>query len=159
MNRMGTDDYVRQIHPEDDMDVMGEYLMWRFYPKWTQMRIAMGLPYPVPPEQRAILDAAVLRQMTPEEVAMSQQAQRKEWRGPSTTIGLWMFQTDAREPLKYVMMRYVLTHQPMSGCRSKLDIDYSRISRMASHIRRSSTTALAACHPPTRTYEQLVVLP
>ncbi|EED78637.1 predicted protein [Postia placenta Mad-698-R] len=105
MNRMGTDDYVRQIHPEDDMDVMGEYLMWRFYPKWTQMRIAMGLPYPVPPEQRAILDAAVLRQMTPEEVAMSQQAQRKEWRGPSTTIGLWMFQTDAREPLKYVMMR------------------------------------------------------
>ncbi|PCH45116.1 hypothetical protein WOLCODRAFT_139389 [Wolfiporia cocos MD-104 SS10] len=105
LNRMGTDDYIRPIHPEDDMDVMGDYLMYRYYPKFTELRIAMGLPYPIPPEQRPALDAQLLRQMTPEEVALSRSGKSKEWRGTSVTIGLWMFATDSREPLKDVMMR------------------------------------------------------
>ncbi|CCM05360.1 uncharacterized protein FIBRA_07574 [Fibroporia radiculosa] len=100
LNRMGTDDYIRPIHPEDDMDVLGDYLMYRYYPKFTQTRIAMGIPYPIPAEQRSALNAELLRQMTPEEVAASRTSSTKEWRGTSITIGLWMFATDSREPLK-----------------------------------------------------------
>ena len=106
---MGTDDYIRPIYPEDDVGIVGDYLAFRYYPTFTKVRLAMGLPYPVPPEHRARLDAVLLSQLTPEEVATSREESasttKKEWKGTSVTIGLWMFATDAREPLKDVMMR------------------------------------------------------
>ncbi|KAH9918642.1 uncharacterized protein B0H18DRAFT_957816 [Fomitopsis serialis] len=109
LNRVGTDDYIRPIYPEDDVGIVGDYLAFRYYPKFTQVRLAMNLPYPVPPEHRATLDAVLLNQLTPEEVAVSREESasttKKEWKGTSVTIGLWMFATDAREPLKDVMMR------------------------------------------------------
>ncbi|KAH9831129.1 uncharacterized protein C8Q71DRAFT_799051 [Rhodofomes roseus] len=109
LNRVGTDDYIRPIYPEDDVGIVGDYLAFRYYPKFTQVRLAMNLPYPVPPEHRASFDAVLLKQLTPEEVAVSRQESAsttsKEWKGTSVTIGLWMFATDAREPLKDVMMR------------------------------------------------------
>lgn len=109
LNRMGTDDYIRPIHPEDDVGTLGDYLMYRYYPKFTEIRITMGLPYPIPPEHRGALDAALLSQMTPEEISASRAesaaSSSKEWKGTSVTIGLWMFATDAREPLKDVMRR------------------------------------------------------
>lgn len=106
---MGTDDYIRPIYPEDDVGIVGDYLAFRYYPKFTQVRLALSLPYPIPPEQRARFDSALLSNLTPEEVAASRaesaSTSKKEWKGTSVTIGLWMFATDAREPLKDVMMR------------------------------------------------------
>ncbi|TBU56446.1 hypothetical protein BD310DRAFT_950095 [Dichomitus squalens] len=102
LNRMGTDDYVRPIYPEDDMEIIGDYLMCRFYPDFTKTRLDMGLPYPIPPEHRATFDMELLRRLPPEELTKNQD---KEKKGRSTTLGLWMFATDAREPLKEVMMR------------------------------------------------------
>ncbi|KZT10546.1 uncharacterized protein LAESUDRAFT_810144 [Laetiporus sulphureus 93-53] len=115
LNRMGTEDYIRPIYPEDDMDVLGDYVMYRYYPKFTQVRVAMDIPYPIPPERRAALEAEVMRHMTPEEIEASRDTKGKEWRGSSVTIGLWMFATDAREPLKDVMMRlhfYIKQNKP-----------------------------------------------
>ncbi|KAI0634970.1 hypothetical protein C8Q77DRAFT_665876 [Trametes polyzona] len=100
LNRMGTDDYVRPIYPEDDMEIIGEYLMCRFYPDFTKTRLDMGLPYPIPPEHRAAFDHELSRRAPSDE-----QTQNKEKKGRSITLGLWMFATDAREPLKQVMMR------------------------------------------------------
>ncbi|PIL27329.1 transporter [Ganoderma sinense ZZ0214-1] len=102
LNRMGTDDYVRPIYPEDDMEIIGDYLMCRFYPDFTKTRLEMGLPYPIPQERRAAFDMEVINRLPPEE---REKDQSKEKKGRSTTLGLWMFATDAREPLKEVMMR------------------------------------------------------
>ncbi|KAI0764038.1 hypothetical protein BD413DRAFT_200113 [Trametes elegans] len=100
LNRMGTDDYVRPIYPEDDMEIMGDYLMCRFYPDFTKTRLDMGLPYPIPPEHRAAFDRELFTRISPEE-----QEKEREKKGRSIILGLWMFATDAREPLKEVMMR------------------------------------------------------
>nr|VWP02537.1 Phosphodiesterase (EC [Ganoderma boninense] len=102
LNRMGTDDYVRPIYPEDDMEIIGDYLMCRFFPDFTKTRLEMGLPYPIPQEHRAAFDMEVINRLPPEE---REKDQSKEKKGRSTTLGLWMFATDAREPLKQVMMR------------------------------------------------------
>ena len=102
---MGTDDYVRPIYPEDDMGIIGDYLMCRFYPDFTQTRLEMGLPYPIPEESRPAFIQELSRRIPPEE---QEKVQEKEKGGRSTTLGLWMFATDAREPLKEVMMRYVV---------------------------------------------------
>ncbi|KAH9855636.1 hypothetical protein C2E23DRAFT_814135 [Lenzites betulinus] len=100
LNRMGTDDYVRPIYPEDDMEVMGDYLMCQFYPDFTKTRLEMGLPYPIPEEHSAAFDHELSRRIPPEERSKS-----KKKKGRSVILGLWMFATDAREPLKEVMMR------------------------------------------------------
>ncbi|KAL1938846.1 hypothetical protein VTO73DRAFT_11226 [Trametes versicolor] len=100
LNRAGTDDYIRPIYPEDDMEIMGDYLMCRFYPDLTKTRLEMGLPFPIPPEHRAAFDHELSRRIPPEE-----QAKPREKKGTSIILGLWMFPTDAREPLKEVMMR------------------------------------------------------
>lgn len=44
LNRMGMDDYVLYIYPEDDIEARGEYLMYRCYPDFTAKRLAMARP-------------------------------------------------------------------------------------------------------------------
>ncbi|KAI8969441.1 hypothetical protein BD414DRAFT_503441 [Trametes punicea] len=100
LNRMGTDDFVRPIYPEDDMEITGEYLMCRFYPDFTKTRLDMGLPYPIPPEHRAAFDLELSKRIPPEE-----REKEREKKGRSIILGLWMYPTDAREPLNEVMMR------------------------------------------------------
>ncbi|RPD65242.1 hypothetical protein L227DRAFT_649397 [Lentinus tigrinus ALCF2SS1-6] len=102
LNRMGTEDYIRPIYPEDDMEISGEYLMVRFYPDYTQLRLEMGLPYPIPEETKPAFNAELQNRIPPEykEIDLD-----KEKRGRSIILGLWMFATDTREPLKYAMMR------------------------------------------------------
>lgn len=106
LNRMGTDDYVRSIYPEDDMEIMGDYLMYRSYPDFTKTRVDMGLPYPIPEEHRDAFYCELSKRIPPEGQTKGKEKE-KEKRGRSITLGLWMFATDAREPLKEVMMRYV----------------------------------------------------
>ncbi|CDO75638.1 hypothetical protein BN946_scf184840.g21 [Trametes cinnabarina] len=100
LNRMGTDDFIRPIYPEDDMEIMGDYLMYRCYPDFTKTRLEMGLSYPIPPEHRAAFDEELHRRIAPEE-----REKDRPKKGRSIILGLWMYSTDAREPLKEVMMR------------------------------------------------------
>lgn len=109
LNRMGTGDYGRRLYPEDDVEVLGDYLMYRYYPDFTKKRLEMNLPYPIPPQYRPLFDREFARDSSqPEEAQESAQSLGKEKKGTSVTIGLWMFPSDAREPLKDVMLRRVL---------------------------------------------------
>lgn len=107
LNRMGTGDYERRIYPEDDMEVLGDYLMYRYYPYYTKKRLEMQLPYPLPPQFRPMFDREFARDNSAPEQAADEgpQDSRKEKKGNSVTLGLWMFPSDAREPLKDVMIR------------------------------------------------------
>jgi Dcp1-like decapping family len=42
LNRAGMYDYIHLIHPEDEIQPEGEYLMYRSYPEFTAKRLAMA---------------------------------------------------------------------------------------------------------------------
>ncbi|KAH9000927.1 Dcp1-like decapping family-domain-containing protein [Lactarius hatsudake] len=46
LNRAGMNDYIHPIHPEDEIQAEGEYLMYRSYPEFTAKRIAMAKSAP-----------------------------------------------------------------------------------------------------------------
>ncbi|KAA1476573.1 hypothetical protein DENSPDRAFT_843560 [Dentipellis sp. KUC8613] len=133
LNRMGMTDYVRHMYPEDDMETHGDYLMYRSYPEFTAMRLAQARAahpkantgngsYPsspdIPPSRSRSKQPS-----SPEAPDKYTDAHGREpsltdnmtnWKlllaknpdkGESETVGLWMFATDAREPMKEVMMR------------------------------------------------------
>ena len=79
---MGMDDYIQRMHPEDDMTIMGDYLMYKCYPDYTALRLGMNLDRDTDPELTT-----------------------NKHKGKAITVGLWMFTTDSREPMKDVMMR------------------------------------------------------
>lgn len=105
LNRMGMEDYVQRMYPEDDVGAHGSYLMLRSYPDFTANRIRTvqrryGNPDP-------FSDAySINPQIT---------RQDKESHGLAKTIGLWTFATDAREPMIDVMLRldsYIKKNEP-----------------------------------------------
>ncbi|PSR71394.1 hypothetical protein PHLCEN_2v12661 [Hermanssonia centrifuga] len=106
---MGTGDYERRIYPEDDIEVLGDYLMYRYYPDYTKKRHEMKLSYPLPAQYRVIFDQEFAKDNSVPEQSQQQSAAsedpKKEKKGNSVTLGLWMFPSDAREPLKDVMIR------------------------------------------------------
>jgi hypothetical protein len=93
LNRQGTDDYIQRLHPEDDIEAHGNYLMLRSYPHYTSHRLA---PLSSTDKFDKIYAVDNLENISSAE------------KGRSTTIGLWMFATDSREPMIKVMLRYVL---------------------------------------------------
>lgn len=104
LNRMGTGDYIRRIYPEDDMEVFGKYLMYRFYPDFTQKRLAMRLPYPIPDQFRPEFDHEFATDNSePDDPDPSKKSKKQ---GNSITLGVWGFQQEGHEPLEDVMMRY-----------------------------------------------------
>jgi len=42
LNRAGMQDYIHQIHPEDEIQPQREYLMYLSYPEFTAKRLAMA---------------------------------------------------------------------------------------------------------------------
>lgn len=46
LNRAGMNDYIHPIHPEDEIQAEGEYLMYRSYPEFTAKRLAMAKSAP-----------------------------------------------------------------------------------------------------------------
>lgn len=46
LNRAGMNDYIHPIHPEDEVQAEGEYLMYRSYPEFTAKRLAMAKSAP-----------------------------------------------------------------------------------------------------------------
>ena len=109
LNRLGTDDYSRRIYPEDDIEILGNYLMYRYYSDFTKKRIAMNLPFPLPPQFRPMFDQEFARDRSlpdePERVPQPGQPEKCK-KGTSVTLGIWQFPQDGRvESLKDVMTR------------------------------------------------------
>ncbi|KAI0044785.1 hypothetical protein FA95DRAFT_1574238 [Auriscalpium vulgare] len=107
LNRMGMEDYVLHMHPEDDMETHGDYLMYRRYPEFTSKRLAMAHPASNLPDSADRFTDAHGRNPTPTDVLTNWQVllSKSRDKGRSETVGLWMFATDAREPMKTVLMR------------------------------------------------------
>lgn len=82
---MGMDDYIQRMYPEDDMNILGDYLMYKCYPDYTALRLGMPFDRDIDPELPT-----------------------NKHKGKAITVGLWMFATDSREPMKGVMMRLIL---------------------------------------------------
>lgn len=98
LNRAGMSDYIQRMYPDDDIGEVGGYFMTRSYPEYTSRRLAhirdenpadSALPYSdiwCFPEPRPTKEF-------------------KESQSTFKTTGLWVFASDAREPLTDVMKR------------------------------------------------------
>ncbi|KAE9409406.1 hypothetical protein BT96DRAFT_913526, partial [Gymnopus androsaceus JB14] len=94
LNRMGMDDYIQRLWPEDNVGVHGNYLMLRTWPDWSRKRVS-------------VIEATVGGQRDPFDMKYKWDGQNppSEDKATSQTIGLWMFATDSREPMIDVMRR------------------------------------------------------
>ena len=93
LNRMGMEDYVQRLYPEDDIGAHGSYLMLRSYPEFTKRRLEE-----LPKGHDKFSDV----------YKFDKEAFKPQQKGETQIIGLWMFATDAREPMIDVMIRCVL---------------------------------------------------
>ena len=64
------------------MNILGDYLMYKCYPDYTALRLGLPLDRDTDPELAT-----------------------NKHKGKAITVGLWMFATDSREPMKDVLMR------------------------------------------------------
>ncbi|KAF7334251.1 hypothetical protein MSAN_02386500 [Mycena sanguinolenta] len=95
LNRMGMDDYIQRLYPEDVTGIHGTYLMLRSYPDFTNRRISHVLAsYNETPGKFS--DAWAVPNL--DKLLDGD-------KGRAHTVGLWMFPTDAREPMIDVMIR------------------------------------------------------
>ncbi|KAJ7885120.1 hypothetical protein B0H14DRAFT_2699818, partial [Mycena olivaceomarginata] len=94
LNRMGMDDYIQRLYPEDVSGPHGTYLMLRSYPAFATRRVSAVLAsHDEPPHKFA--DAWAFPELDNPDLD----------KGEGHTVGLWMFPTDAREPMIDVMVR------------------------------------------------------
>lgn len=89
LNRVGMEDYIQRLYPEDSMQAHDKYLMMRSYPAFTARRLSL-LPQN--------LDGKFAPEYAVPELADAV-------KGESVTFGLWCFATDARDPMQDVMIR------------------------------------------------------
>ncbi|KAG9311631.1 hypothetical protein JVU11DRAFT_7863 [Chiua virens] len=100
MNRVGMEDYIQRLYPEDSVGVHGNYLMMRTYPDFTVHRLS---------EARSKLPLSAQEgpatKFSPEFSLSDPENLHDADKGRSQTVGLWCFATDAREPMTDVVMR------------------------------------------------------
>ncbi|PFH49375.1 hypothetical protein AMATHDRAFT_63340 [Amanita thiersii Skay4041] len=95
LNRMGMEDYIHRLYPEDDIGAHGSYLMLRSYPDFTAKRLAaIYSSHDSPPDK-----------LSTEYVIPDLDKLTQADKGKSQVVGLWMFTTDSREPMIDVMIR------------------------------------------------------
>lgn len=70
------------------MTILGEYLMYKCYPDYTALRLGLPLDRDTDPELA-----------------------NDKHKGKVITVGLWMFATDSREPMKDVLMRLDISNR------------------------------------------------
>ncbi|KAF8434868.1 hypothetical protein L210DRAFT_972064 [Boletus edulis BED1] len=150
MNRVGMEDYIQRLYPEDSVGVHGSYLMMRHYPDFTARRLAearskLALSARDGPATKFAFEYAIA---DPEKLNDAD-------KGRSQTVGLWCFATDAREPMtdvvlrlqEYIkknlpypdMFRYGPDRPPPPSFRST-----SRASERAHHARSASSASNAS---------------
>ncbi|GLB39196.1 putative dcp1-like decapping family protein [Lyophyllum shimeji] len=106
LNRMGMDDHIQRLYPEDNIGAHGSYLIIRSYPEFTDRRLALARashPNGTPHKFSDVYAVPNVDKLTAAE------------KGESNTIGLWMFATDSREPLIDIFTRlhsYIKKNQP-----------------------------------------------
>ncbi|KAG1867296.1 hypothetical protein DFJ58DRAFT_698545 [Suillus subalutaceus] len=100
LNRVGMDDYIQRLYPEDGIGAHGSYLMMRHYPDFTARRLA---------EARANLPLSKQEgpasKFAPEFAVPNLEQLQDPEKGRSQTVGLWCFATDARESMQDVVLR------------------------------------------------------
>lgn len=89
------DDHIQRLYPEDNVVEHGSYLIIRSFPAYTNRRLAIARSSPSHEIPHKFADVYRIPNVPVKE------------KGDVTTIGLWMFATDAREPMIDVMKRYV----------------------------------------------------
>jgi hypothetical protein len=94
---MGKDDYIQRLYPEDDIGAHGSYLMMRYYPDFTARRLAAA-------RSSSQISGEIPHKFS--DVYAIPTLPEKD-KGRSQTVGLWMFATDAREPMVDVMLRFL----------------------------------------------------
>ncbi|KAF7318241.1 hypothetical protein HMN09_00332600 [Mycena chlorophos] len=104
LNRMGMEDYVQRLYPEDITGPLGTYLMLRSYPEYTTRRMSKIHSHLGGHD----LTDKFSSMYFPSDLETAD-------KGPPRTVCLWMFPTDAREPMLEVMNRlqgYVKRNEP-----------------------------------------------
>ncbi|KAG6853005.1 hypothetical protein C0991_007488 [Blastosporella zonata] len=96
LNRMGSEDHIQRLYPEDNIGAHGSYLIIRSYPEYTDRRLAAV---------RASHDIAALDKFSDAYVIPNVDTLSANQKGEAQTIGLWMFTTDSREPLIDIFTR------------------------------------------------------
>jgi len=100
LNRVGMDDYIQRLYPEDSMQAHESYLMIRSYPAFTSRRLALARAS-LPPQRAEGPVSKFAREFAiadPEKFLDGD-------KGASQTVSLWCFATDARDPMQDVMIR------------------------------------------------------
>ncbi|KAG1762848.1 hypothetical protein EDD22DRAFT_1050486 [Suillus occidentalis] len=100
LNRVGMDDYIQRLYPEDGISAHGSYLMMRHYPDFTARRLAEARDK-LPLSKQEGPDS----KFAPEFVVPNLEQPQDAEKGRSQTVGLWCFATDARESMQNVVLR------------------------------------------------------
>ncbi|KAH7882466.1 hypothetical protein F5I97DRAFT_370510 [Phlebopus sp. FC_14] len=100
MNRVGMEDYIQRLYPEDSIGAHGSYLMMRQYPDFTARRLSeVRSKLPLSKQDGPVTKfASEFALVYPEKL---QDADK----GLSQTVGLWCLATDSRESMTDVLMR------------------------------------------------------
>ncbi|KAG2120044.1 hypothetical protein BD769DRAFT_1653705 [Suillus cothurnatus] len=91
LNRVGMDDYIQRLYPEDGIGAHGSYLMMR-----SQKHEPI---YPLSKQE------GPASKFAPEFVVPNLEQLQDAEKGRSQTVGLWCFATDARESMQDVVLR------------------------------------------------------
>ncbi|EKM76300.1 hypothetical protein AGABI1DRAFT_131392 [Agaricus bisporus var. burnettii JB137-S8] len=95
LNRVGMEDYIQRLYPEDDITAHSGYVMLRSYPSYTAARldaIQQKLSSTLPDKFSDIYAYT--------------EAPTTNEKGESQTIGLWTFSTDGSESLQHKNIPY-----------------------------------------------------
>ncbi|KAF8639268.1 hypothetical protein AX16_010340 [Volvariella volvacea WC 439] len=98
LNRMGREDYIQQLYPEDDITASGSYVMVRSFPEFTQRRMAAAQAAGLCGPTHMFSDIHSLE-------TVKKKVKPEEGKGMPQIIGLWTYATDSREPMMDVMSR------------------------------------------------------
>ena len=107
LNRVGMDDYIARLYPEDETFDQGNILIIRSYPDFLARRLAS-------------IEASTSGQ-TPDKfsdiyaIPNIDDLSTKQ-KGRSLNIGLWMQPTDSRESMLKVMQRYAIRFFKVEPC-------------------------------------------
>lgn len=99
MNRVGMEDYVQPLYPEDELAHSGNYLIIRSYPDFLDNRLA---------RIKASHQGKPLDKFADVYSIQNIEGLDSKSKGRSSIIGLWMHTDDTRESLIDVMRKQVI---------------------------------------------------
>ncbi|KAI0314408.1 hypothetical protein OF83DRAFT_1047360, partial [Amylostereum chailletii] len=98
LNRMGMDDYVQYIYPEDDLNIQGAFLVYKYYPKFSATRLSTAHAFHA--DSRQASDSTDSSSGPPDRFTNA----HGDSKGKPEILGLWMHSAGGRD-MKEVMQR------------------------------------------------------